>query len=145
MYPIHRRSDDVERISLVAVTGLAGHAYGSWRHKDTKRMCLQEFLPKDTENNVQVIIYKHDSSLQGPSTNTAGIMDFIRNLIQEIYRSKLSVLLSNQLYERTTADEASDPTRLLLTMGHSLGCIIVGKIHLLHIGTPVISSRSSVL
>lgn len=71
-------------ISIIAVTGLAGHAYGSWRHRSTKRMWLQDFLPGDLDGQARVLVYGYDSNLQGNSRSTAGMLDFVRNLIQEI-------------------------------------------------------------
>lgn len=37
--------------SIIAVTGLAGHAFGSWRSRGSPRMWLRDLLPKDIEDN----------------------------------------------------------------------------------------------
>ncbi|KAF8542620.1 hypothetical protein BDD12DRAFT_802693 [Trichophaea hybrida] len=50
--------------NIVAVTGLAGHAYGSWRNRKTHQMWLKDFLPHDIKN-VRIMSYGYNSNLVG--------------------------------------------------------------------------------
>jgi hypothetical protein len=44
------------KCSVIAVTGLAGHAFGSWRNRETQAMWLRDFLPKDVRN-IRIMTY----------------------------------------------------------------------------------------
>lgn len=86
--------------SIVAVTGLDGNAYESWKHQATNRMWLHDFLPKDLGGRVRIMTYGYDSDLQGTSASYGGILDFIRNLVQEVdsARREVGSLYSNLGY-----------------------------------------------
>jgi hypothetical protein len=74
--------------SVVAVTGLAGHAFGSWRNRESRQMWLQDFLPRDVKN-VRIMIYGYNSRLDDYSdTNT--MLDYRRNLIQQLENARSS-------------------------------------------------------
>jgi hypothetical protein len=47
---------------VIAVTGLAGHSFGSWRSRKTHLMWLKDFLPKDVKN-IRIMTYGYNSSL----------------------------------------------------------------------------------
>lgn len=49
--------------SIIAVTGLAGHAFGSWAN-GPDRMWLRDFLPS-TISNARVLVYGYRTPLQG--------------------------------------------------------------------------------
>ncbi|KAI9688281.1 MAG: hypothetical protein M1820_010293 [Bogoriella megaspora] len=53
---------------LVAVTGLAGHAFGSWA-SDRDAMWVRDFLPTDFPN-ISIYTYGYDSTLWQPSSRT---------------------------------------------------------------------------
>ena len=61
--PENRRRADSP--SIIAVTGLGGHAYGSWSHSD-ERMWLRDYLPKDAPN-ARILTYGYQSALQSDS------------------------------------------------------------------------------
>ena len=52
--------------SIIAVTGLAGHAFGSWAHSP-KEMWLRDDLPSALPN-VRIITYGYPSSLLGSTS-----------------------------------------------------------------------------
>jgi hypothetical protein len=87
-YLITRLYADASDSSVVAVTGLAGHAFGSWRSRETHKMWLKDFLPKDI-GNIRIMTYGYDSSLIGPETN-ARLIDYRRNFIQQLKNSRSS-------------------------------------------------------
>ncbi|KAF8533001.1 hypothetical protein BDD12DRAFT_785076, partial [Trichophaea hybrida] len=92
---------------IVAVTGLAGHAFGSWRDRGSRSMWLQDFLPQDFKN-VRIMSYGYNSSLDSDSNN--GLLDFRRRLVQQLKNARNS-------------DEAKN--RHIIFVGHSLGGILI--------------------
>ena len=52
--------------SIIAVTGLAGHAFGSWAHSD-EHMWLRDYLPRDIPN-VRILTYGYYSKLRDDTT-----------------------------------------------------------------------------
>jgi hypothetical protein len=72
--------------SIVAVTGLAGHAFGSWKSRTQNRMWLRDFLPLDLQQkkaNVRILIFGYDSELK-ESTSTSSIQEFSRQLLDAV-------------------------------------------------------------
>src|SRR2546429_9209449 len=70
------------RRSIIAITGLDGHAYGSWRGKgNLGRMWLRDFLSKDLPS-CRTMTYGYNSKLSGHKIDT--IMDYGRGLIEEL-------------------------------------------------------------
>jgi hypothetical protein len=75
--------------SVVAVTGLAGHAFGSWRNRDTHQMWLKDFLPNYIQN-IRVMSYGYDSSLVGYKESESGLFDYRRTFIQQLENARSS-------------------------------------------------------
>ncbi len=70
------------RRSIIAITGLDGHAYGSWRGKgNLGRMWLRDFLSKDLPC-CRTMTYGYNSKLSSHGIDT--IMDYGRELIEEL-------------------------------------------------------------
>src|SRR5438876_677586 len=68
--------------SIIAITGLDGHAYGSWRGKGPLgRMWLRDFLSKDLPH-CRTMIYGYNSKLLSNGIDT--IMDYSRELMEEV-------------------------------------------------------------
>ena len=72
---------------VVAITGLDGHAYGSWSGGNPKCMWLRDFLSKDLPK-CRVMIYGYNSKLSTPGLQT--IADFGRGLREELLRARRS-------------------------------------------------------
>lgn len=69
-------------LSIIAITGLDGHAYGSWRGKgNLGRMWLRHFLAKDLPN-CRTMIYGYNSKLSSHGIDT--IMDYGREMLEEL-------------------------------------------------------------
>ncbi|RDW87375.1 hypothetical protein BP5796_03069 [Coleophoma crateriformis] len=67
---------------IIAITGLDGHAYGSWRGKgNLGRMWLRDFLSKDLPN-CRTMIYGYNSKLSSHGVDT--IMDYGREFLEAI-------------------------------------------------------------
>ena len=81
--------DSTEEVTadVVAITGLDGHAYGSWCGGNPKRMWLRDFLSKDLPK-CRVMIYGYNSKLSNPGLHT--IADFGRGLREELLRARRS-------------------------------------------------------
>ena len=76
--------------SLVFVTGLAGHAYGSWKVSGKTASWIQEFLVPDLQQqNVRILTYGYDSRLPG-STSNAGIVEFSKGLLYSLCNARQS-------------------------------------------------------
>ncbi|KAI5776307.1 hypothetical protein EDC01DRAFT_683096 [Geopyxis carbonaria] len=89
---------------VVAVTGLAGHAYSSWQNRRSQQMWLQDFLPNDVKN-IRVMTYGYDTEFFNSADNSA-MVDFRKSFVQ-------------QLEVARNSDEARN--RPLIFVGHSLG------------------------
>lgn len=79
------------------MTGLAGHAFGSWKSRETQEMWLKDFLPKDIKN-VRIMIYGYDSSIIGPERNHATLTDYRRSFIEQLGNSRNSIKVRNNIY-----------------------------------------------
>jgi hypothetical protein len=71
--------------SVIAVTGLGGHAFGSWRSRALtdrpidRPMWLRDFLPEHF-TNIRVMTYGYDSSLR--NANGSNLIDYRRNFTE---------------------------------------------------------------
>ncbi|KAF1354563.1 TPR-like protein [Lizonia empirigonia] len=75
-------SDTPVVADVIAITGLDGHAYGSWRGKGSLgRMWLRDFLCKDLPC-CRTMIYGYNSKLSSHGVDT--IMDYGRGLLEEL-------------------------------------------------------------
>ncbi|KAK4198553.1 hypothetical protein QBC40DRAFT_331209 [Triangularia verruculosa] len=106
--PLNTPADDVSA-DIIAVTGLAGHAFGSWAHNDQK-MWLRDYLPKDIQNRARVMIYGYESQLDGPMAGRSIISDFGVSFTQGLMDLR---------------DHPSCRDRPLILIGHSLGALII--------------------
>lgn len=66
----------------MAVTGLGGHAFGSWKAKKADYMWLCDSLPEDV-SGLRVMTYGFSSGLVG-STSFAGIGTYAQELLEEL-------------------------------------------------------------
>ena len=77
--------------SVIAITGLGGHAFGSWRSRFStecpldRPMWLRDFLP-EIFPDARIMTYGYDSSLRG--SNGANITDYRRGFIQCLRNSR---------------------------------------------------------
>ncbi|KAF8252096.1 hypothetical protein K440DRAFT_521688, partial [Wilcoxina mikolae CBS 423.85] len=94
--------------SIIAVTGLAGHAYGSWRHRQYRAMWLKDFPPKDIQQNVRIMTYGYNTKLDGGNGNYS-----IRKHTQHFIR---------QLIDSRPLQQMKRP---IIFIGHSLGGILI--------------------
>ncbi|KAF8241755.1 hypothetical protein K440DRAFT_641239 [Wilcoxina mikolae CBS 423.85] len=68
-------------VDIIAVTGLAGHAFGSWKSRTQPQMWLRDFLPEDMQDiGIRVLTFGYNSKLRN-STSTSSIQQFSRQLM----------------------------------------------------------------
>jgi hypothetical protein len=88
MYPLTRGL-----YSIIAITGLDGHAYGSWRaKKNLRRMWLRDFFSKDLPR-CRTMTFGYNSKL---STRGLGrLLEYGREFMEEIkkvrYTNEVSI------------------------------------------------------
>ena len=90
-----------EAVDCVAVCGLGGHAFGSFKEKGTSYMWLRDSLPKDLPN-IRILLYGYESELDGSDSNqnVSVIADsFIGHLRALRTQSKVSQLQNYQFKE----------------------------------------------
>ncbi|KAK2608508.1 hypothetical protein QQS21_002970 [Conoideocrella luteorostrata] len=93
---------------IVAITGLGGHAYGSWRSKkNLGRMWLHHFLEKDLPC-CRTMTYGYNSKLSSQGIDI--LLDYGRELIEELRKI------------RSTEEQRQRP---LFFIAHSFGGLIV--------------------
>jgi hypothetical protein len=68
-------------VRLVAITGLAGRAFGSWQ-AENGTMWLRDVLPQDVAN-LRVLTYGYPSTLFR-SRSTARLLDFTINFMDDL-------------------------------------------------------------
>ncbi len=100
--------------SIVAISGLGGHAFGSFKEKDGEHMWLRDALPhhitSGSSNIARVMVYGYESSLVR-SKSTQNLEDLATS-----FRASLLAL-------------ASDTThRPIIFVAHSLGGLIVKQV-----------------
>ncbi|KAI5793361.1 hypothetical protein FPQ18DRAFT_167883 [Pyronema domesticum] len=98
-----------ERIiaDIIAVTGLDGHAYGSWRGKGSlARMWLHDFFAKDLPS-CRTMTYGYNTKLRHHSIHT--IYDYKLDMLEQIKKA------------RVTSEEKRRP---LIFISHSFGGIV---------------------
>ncbi|OBT82207.1 hypothetical protein VE02_08678 [Pseudogymnoascus sp. 03VT05] len=102
------KPDSTVTADIIAITGLDGHAYGSWRGKGNLwRMWLRDFLCKDMPC-CRTMIYGYNSKLLTHKVDT--IMDYDQGLLEELKKI------------RNTEDLRKRP---LFFIAHSFGGIIL--------------------
>ncbi|KAF4541448.1 Protein serac1 [Lasiodiplodia theobromae] len=104
--PLHMPSYEKWDLDLVAVSGLGGHAFGSFKARGGSFMWLRDALPKDLPG-ARVIVYGTDTTLQEGNSfqNLSHLGHGLRSTLNEI-----------------RAQFADKP---LVLLGHSLGGVII--------------------
>lgn len=103
------------------MSGLGGHAYGSFKDKNGNYVWLQDALPYDITNNDshhpmgRIMIYGHNSAVPR-SSSVQGIDD-----------------LSSALHSGLLALMQAPQPKPIVLMGHSLGGLIIKKVSLFYL------------
>ncbi|KAI5779614.1 hypothetical protein EDC01DRAFT_671014 [Geopyxis carbonaria] len=107
-------SDPNPVVDIVAVNGLAGHAYGSWMAEGNSKMWLKDFLAQDMLHagyHTRILTYGYDSTLFGDTGNSdASIHEFARHFLEAVKDA------------RNKPQEAHRP---IIFIAHSLGGLVL--------------------
>ena len=100
------------RRSCIAITGLGGHPFGSFKERDGQHMWLRDSLPTDLPH-ARVMLYGYDTQLHGSHT------------FQDL--EALASTLRSDLQCLTLKSSFNDVPRIfpLIFIAHSLGGLIV--------------------
>lgn len=78
--------------SIIAVTGLAGHAFGSWKSKNMPHMWLRDFLPQSVVN-ARILTYGYDTKIHG-SQSEESILELAKALLESIKTTRRKNIVS---------------------------------------------------
>lgn len=70
-------------LSIIAITGLAGHAFGSWAHSEEK-MWLRDYLPRAYAPGARVLTYGYSSHITGENTSMATLGDLSNSFSDDL-------------------------------------------------------------
>ncbi|KAF2799767.1 TPR-like protein [Melanomma pulvis-pyrius CBS 109.77] len=97
-------------IDIVAVSGLGGNGFGSWRAPGTANMWLRDFLPEKIKHS-RIFIYGYDTELIGPGARSfASIRDMAKTLFNNLKMARA---------------QPNEMRRPLVLLGHSLGGLVI--------------------
>lgn len=88
-------------VDCVAVCGLGGHAFGSFKEKGNSYMWLRDSLPKDLPN-LRILLYGYESGLDGSDSNqnVSVIADsFVGHLSALRSKFKVSASKNHQVWQ----------------------------------------------
>ena len=103
--PLYTPEGDIE-VDIIAITGLAGHAFGSWAA--SPHMWLRDFLPEDLPR-ARILLYGYDSNLAGSQSKNI-LADLSSNFVVKLH---------------TMRSLSRSELRPIVLIGHSLGCLII--------------------
>lgn len=72
--------------SIVAVTGLAGHALGSWKAPGRHTVWLRDFLPVDIPD-CRILTYGYDAAVQNSDCKST-IQDYGRQFLEAVLAAR---------------------------------------------------------
>lgn len=104
--PLHTSEDDECYVDIIALSGLNGHAFGSFKAKGGSHMWLRDALPLDMPN-ARIFIYGYDTSPD--SVSFQNIWD-----LESTFRDRLRMLRAR----------SGSTWRPFVVVAHSLGGII---------------------
>ncbi|KAF8542009.1 hypothetical protein BDD12DRAFT_877295 [Trichophaea hybrida] len=89
MTPVHASSNPtvekdrmISYFGIIAVTGLSGHAFGSWKSPNGYTMWLGDALPEDLDG-IRVFTYGYDSILK-ESTCNSSLQQYSRQFLDAV-------------------------------------------------------------
>lgn len=100
--------------SIIALSGLGGHAFGSFKEKGGSHMWLRDYLPYDLTSEdkpiARVMIYGYDSTVS-ESKSMQNLEDFAT-----VFNGSLQTLMNTATI------------RPIILIGHSLGGLIIKQV-----------------
>lgn len=99
---------DKPSVDIIAVTGLSGHALGSWMSPGDNTLWLRDFLP-NTIPQARILSYGYDTVLI-ENRNKSSIPDLAKSFLGAIHAARL---------------DAKEESRPCIFIAHSLGGLVV--------------------
>ncbi|KAF1997265.1 hypothetical protein P154DRAFT_524915 [Amniculicola lignicola CBS 123094] len=99
-------------IDVIAVSGLGGHAFGSFKERGGPHMWIRDSLVKDLPA-ARILTYGHDSHLYG---------SYSFQTLSDLGKQFQTAIHSIRNYETET-----NPERPLILLGHSLGGLLISQ------------------
>ncbi|KAI5855156.1 hypothetical protein BZA05DRAFT_349757, partial [Tricharina praecox] len=96
-------------VGIIAVTGLADHAYESWKPRHQPKMWLRDFLPSEIGEHIRILTFGYDTSRRD-DRDAPTIHTFATSLLKSVAGA------------RTGDNERNRP---LIFIGHSLGGLVI--------------------
>ena len=87
-YPAHC-IPELSLLSLIAVTGLNGHPFASWKEKGGNFMWIRDGLPQALPNT-RIMVYGYDSRLSG-SASFASTSDYGKSLLANVVSARATL------------------------------------------------------
>jgi hypothetical protein len=97
--PLNSPKDDEDAFELIAVCGLNGHAFGSFKQRDGGYMWLRDGIPQEqTLKSVRVITYGYESKMAGSHSfqGLEAIASTFKNRIKGLRRRSVRPDLRNR-------------------------------------------------
>jgi hypothetical protein len=115
------------KCSVIAVTGLAGHAFESWRNRDTQVMWLRDLLPKDVPN-IRIMTWGYNTSLDD-HTSSEHFEEYRTDLLQAISLSRRTGEVRSQplraMYRGKCNEYLQEMTRPIIFIGYGIGGLLI--------------------
>lgn len=116
--------------SIVAVSGLNGHTFGSWCGP-TGKMWLRDFLGSDSDLcKCRTFLYGYDSKIR--SDGTHAISDFIEDFLTDMDTARkskeVSLCSSENSFQINIETLEQEQQRPIVFIGHSFGGIIITQV-----------------
>lgn len=116
--PLGPISENSCSIDIIAVTGLGGHAFGSFKKPNGRYMWLRDSLAKDFPN-ARILVFGYESRLEDPDS-FQNLRDLGLN-----FRSAIATIRHYTLYQNMSLYPFFNPKRPMILIGHSLGGIVI--------------------
>ncbi|KAL1625230.1 hypothetical protein SLS54_003318 [Diplodia seriata] len=116
--PLHCKEDQECSVDLIAVSGLGGHAFGSFKERDGPFMWLRDSLPWELPT-FRIFVYGYDTQLQD-SSSFQNLTDLGKELRMSIHETRIIGLQKKNR---------------IIFLGHSLGGLVIKELSSLDHGS----------
>jgi hypothetical protein len=81
--------------SVIAVVGFGGHAFETWRSRNTQKMWLKDFLPRDVKR-IRILSYGYNiQPVENPVNED--FLDYRRRFLQTLANARRTIEVSKHM------------------------------------------------